>query len=119
MLLQEGLSAQGLRVDCAATTEEALAHLERSSYDVFLCDLNLSSSGLMVDGREAASRILEAAGARRPAVVYVTGDLLESTHGTAGRGEPHCLQKPFRISDVLSLLRDVLSEAPVETRQTR
>ncbi len=119
MLLQEGLSAQGLRVDCAATTEEALAHLERSSYDVFLCDLNLSSSGLMVDGREAASRILEAAGARRPAVVYVTGDLLESTHGTAGRGEPHCLQKPFRISDVLSLLRDVLSVASVETRQTR
>ena len=119
MLLHEGLSAQGLRVDCAATTEEALAHLDRSTYDVFLCDLHLFSGGLMVDGREAASRILEAAGARRPAVVYVTGDLLESTHRTAGRGEPLFLQKPFRISDVLSLLREVLSETPVEIRQTR
>ena len=34
-LLQEGLSAQGLRVDCAATAEEALARLERSSTTFF------------------------------------------------------------------------------------
>src|SRR5207245_11453136 len=32
MLLQEGLSAYGLRVGCAATTEQALAHVQRSSY---------------------------------------------------------------------------------------
>src|SRR5438034_9766925 len=45
MLLQEGLSAQGLRVDCAATIEEALAQVRRSSYDVLLCDLHLSQIG--------------------------------------------------------------------------
>jgi len=118
-LLQEGLSAQGFRVDCAATTEEALTHLGRSSYDVFLCDLHLSSSGTMVEGRDAASRILETAGAQKPAVIYMTGDLVESGQGTADRGEPVCLQKPFRISDVLALLRDVLSDAPVETRHTQ
>src|SRR6266852_2500244 len=117
-LLQEGLSAQGFLVDCAATTEEALTHLGRSSYDVFLCDLHLSSSGTMVEGRDAASRILETAGAQKPAVIYMTGDLVESGQGTADRGEPVCLQKPFRISDVLALLRDVLSDAPVETRHT-
>src|SRR5438034_344479 len=55
MLLQEGLSAYGLRVGCAATTEEALAHVQRSSYDVLLCDLHLSSGGFMVDGRDARS----------------------------------------------------------------
>src|SRR5437660_12147663 len=65
MLLREGLSAQGLRVDCAATTEEALAHLRRSSYDVFLCDLHLSSGGYRVDGRDATSRILKAEVAQR------------------------------------------------------
>src|SRR6267378_2396028 len=118
MLLQEGLSAQGLRVDCAATTEEALAHLGRSTYDVFLCDLHLSSGGFMVDGRDAASRILETAGPQRPAVIYMTGDLVESSQVTAGRGEPVCLQKPFRISDVLALLKGVLSDAPAETRST-
>jgi CheY-like chemotaxis protein len=119
MLLQEGLSAQGLRVDCAATIEEALAHLGRSSYDVFLCDLHLSAGGFTVDGRDAAMRILEAAGTQRPAVIYMTGDLVEITQGNAGRGEPFCLQKPFRVSDVLALLRDALSDAPAETRHTR
>jgi len=118
MLLQEGLSAQGLRVDCAATTEEALAHLGRSTYDVFLCDLHLSSGGFMVDGRDAASRILETAGPQRPAVIYMTGDLVESSQVTAGSAEPVCLQKPFRISDVLVLLKGVLTDAPAETRRT-
>jgi DNA-binding response OmpR family regulator len=118
MLLQEGLSAQGLRVDCAATTEEALAHLGRSTYDVFLCDLHLSSGGFTVDGRDAASRILKAAGAQRPAVIYMTGDLVESSQATAGPGGPGCLQKPFRVSDVLSILRNVLADAPAETRHT-
>jgi PAS domain S-box-containing protein len=112
MLLQEGLSAHGLRVDGAATTEEALALLERSCYDFLLCDLHLSSGGLTVDGRDAASRILTAAGAQKPALIYMTGDLVEGSHETAGGGGPLCLQKPFRISDVLVVLRDVLSTAP-------
>src|SRR5439155_245840 len=60
MLLQEGLSAHGLRVGYAATTEEALALVTRSSYDAFLCDLHLSSGGFFVNGRESAARILEA-----------------------------------------------------------
>jgi PAS domain S-box-containing protein len=119
MLLQEGLSAQGLRVDCAATTEDALAHIRRSSYDVFLCDLHLSSGGIAVDGRSAASRILQAAGAQRPVLIYMTGDLVERGPGTADGGEPLCLQKPFRISDVLALLREVLAEATAGTRHTR
>jgi PAS domain S-box-containing protein len=119
MLLQEGLSAHGLRVDCAATIEEALAYLGRSGYDVFLCDLHLSSGGFTVDGRCAATRILEAAGTQRPAVIYMTGDLVDLPEGNAGRGEPFCLQKPFRISEVLQLLRDVLSDAPAEARHTR
>ncbi len=114
MLLQEGLSAQGLRVDGAATTEEALAHLGRSSYDVFLCDLHLSAGGYTVDGRAAARRILEAAGKQKPLLIYMTGDLLEITSGAAGGNQLICLQKPFRISDVLALLRDVLADAPAE-----
>jgi len=117
MLLQEGLSARGLRVDCAATPDEALAHLGRVSYDVFLCDLHLSSGGFMVDGREAASRILETAGAQRPALIYMTGDLVEITQELSSRGEPFCLQKPFRISEVLALLRNVLSDATAEARR--
>jgi two-component system NtrC family sensor kinase len=115
MLLQEGLSAQGLLVDCAATVEEALAHLRRSTYDVLLCDLHLSSGGFAVDGRAAAGHLLDSAGPQKPALVYMTGDLIELAQGNTSRGEPFFLQKPFRISDVLAMFREVLSVAPAET----
>lgn len=117
LLLQEGLSAHGLSVNCAATIEEALDHLRRCTYDLFLCDLHLSSGGFVVDGRAAAARILESAGAQKPAVIYMTGDLIETAQGAASRGEPFFLQKPFRISDVLVLFREVLA-APAETRHS-
>src|SRR3989441_2436968 len=114
-LLDEGLSAQGLQVDCVATVEEALTHLKHAPYDVLLCDLHLSSRGFAVDGRDAARRILETAEAQKPAVIYMTGDLVENAQDAAHRDLSVCLQKPFRISDVLALLRDVLAEAPAET----
>jgi two-component system NtrC family sensor kinase len=118
MLLDEGLSAQGLQVDCAATVEQALAFLKSSSYDVLLCDLNLSSGGFAVDGRDAVRRILETTGAQKPAVIYMTGDLVEDSEGARKRDLTFFLQKPFRISEVLALLRDALAAAPAETRQS-
>jgi PAS domain S-box-containing protein len=118
MLLEEGLAAQGLQVECAATIEEALSLLQRSTYDALLCDLHLSAGGFAVDGREAASRILDAAGTHKPAVIYMTGDLVENRGDNANGGTPLFLQKPFRVSDVLAILRDVMSAAPEEAPRT-
>jgi PAS domain S-box-containing protein len=118
MLLKEGLSSQGLRVDCAATLEEALAHVQHSTYDILLCDVHLSAGGYFTDGREAAARILDAATAQKPVVVYMTGDLIDSAQGTAGRSQLNFLQKPFRISEVLALFREVLPAVPAETHHT-
>jgi two-component system NtrC family sensor kinase len=117
MLLDEGLSAQGLQVDCVATVEEALTHLKRIPYDVLLCDLHLSLGGFAVDGRDAVRRILETSGPQKPAVIYMTGDLIEKNGPNIAQGEPAlCLQKPFRISEVLALLREVLTAAPAGSR---
>jgi PAS domain S-box-containing protein len=116
MLLQEGLSSQGLRVECAATVEEALVCLQRSSFDMLLCDLHLSAGGFFVDGRQAAAQILDAAGPQKPLVVYMTGDVMDSATGNSGRGEPNFLQKPFRISEVIAFFKEVLSTTPAETR---
>jgi len=182
-LLHEGLSPQGLRVDCAATAEDALALIRRfwenspdspdnendhdtldndngpnaarsshpprpgiadlpigsgtvasspeavpssrenaassleNRYDILLVDLHLSAGGYFVNGREAAARLLEAiaaAGLPKPVVVYMTGDLTDPGPETPVRGEPAFLQKPFRISEVLSLFKEVLTPAPVE-----
>jgi PAS domain S-box-containing protein len=112
MLLGEGLSAQGLRVDCAATSAEALDFVGRRSYDVLLCDLNLSSGGFSADGRQAASQILAAAGRNKPSLIFMTGELVEAQD--FGSPEPWRLQKPFRVSDVLAILGEVFSSVPAE-----
>ena len=111
LLLEEGLSSQGLRVDCAATVEEALPLIQRSSYDILLCDLHLTAGGYFVDGREAAGRLLSAARSPKPGVVYMTGDLMDSAQAVPAHGEPGYLQKPFRISDVIALIVEALSPA--------
>ena len=80
--------------------------------------MHLSAGGFAVDGREAASRILEAAGTHKPAVIYMTGDLVENSGYNANGGTPLFLQKPFRVSDVLAILRDVMSATPAEGPRT-
>jgi len=115
MLLEEGLSAQGLQVDCAATAEEALTLAGRRFYDALLCDLNLKAAGGYVSGQEVAAQILAASGERKPAVIYMTGDLIETAAVGSGPDEPRHLQKPFRISDVLAVLKEVIPASPAGT----
>jgi two-component system NtrC family sensor kinase len=110
LLLAEGLSAQGLRVDCAETPQQALDLARSHSYDFVLCDLNLSAGGLPTGGREAAQQIMSATATPKPALIYMTGDLIQTADPTLG--EPRRLQKPFRISDVLNTLRETLLAAP-------
>ncbi|HYL67565.1 MAG TPA: PAS domain S-box protein [Candidatus Limnocylindria bacterium] len=117
MLLDEGLSAQGMRVDCAATPDEALALISQRPYDALLCDLNLTAGGGAASGSSAAQRILAASGVRKPTVIYMTGDFLENGDGEPKLGEPRHLQKPFRMSDVFAILRDAFSFAPAEKTQ--
>jgi PAS domain S-box-containing protein len=115
MLLEEGLSAHGMRVDCAANSREALELVSHRPYDLALCDVNLSSSGPGPSGREAALQIVACArGATKPEVVFMTGDLVEDD---GSGGHIHQLQKPFRISDVLSALREALAPGPVRKPQ--
>jgi PAS domain S-box-containing protein len=116
-LLEEGLSSHGLRVDCAATTDEALNLLREHSYDVLLCDLNLSPLESTASGQSAAQRILAAAGDRKPSVVFMTGDLVEQADIAPKPGEPRTLQKPFRIADVLATIDDLLSPLNVPNLQ--
>ena len=112
MLLEEGLSAHGLHVDCASTPTGAIEFVGRRSYDILLCDLNLSANGFSTGGREAAQKILAAAGAHKPAIVFMTGDLVDAPDPNSS--EPPRLQKPFRISDVLAMFREVFSRTPAE-----
>jgi len=111
-LLEEGLSAHGMRVDCAANSQEAMELVTSRPYDLALCDVNLSGGGQGPSGREAAIQIVASSrSAIKPEVVFMTGDLVEDEGGSS---HIHQLQKPFRISDVLSALREALSPKPVK-----
>ncbi len=111
-LLQEGLSAQRLHVDAAANCEEALALAQRCEYDAILCDVNLAAGG--VSGRETAQRILDVSHGRKPAIVLMTGDLLDPNGGNGVSGQSRSLQKPFRISEVLALLSEIFLASDAE-----
>src|SRR5467141_4454330 len=107
MLLDEGLSAQGMRVDCAANSQDALELVGNRPYDLVLCDVNLSGGGQGPSGREAALQIVASSrNATKPEVIFMTGDLAE---GDGSGSHIYQLQKPFRISDVLTALREALS----------
>src|SRR3989440_1039089 len=108
MLLDEGLSAQGMRVDGAATPREAMELARQRAYDVLLCDLNLSASGFASGGPEATEQILSATpGTSKPLVIFMSGDLVDPA--SVRPGDPPRLQKPFRVSDVLAVLRETLA----------
>lgn len=108
-LLSEGLTAAGLCVDCSSSVEQALTHLAGRSYDAFLCDLNLSQNGDKVDGRSAAERMLGSASSPRPALIFMSGDLLDGAVTSTDSGPAWHLQKPFRISEVLALLQGIFA----------
>jgi two-component system NtrC family sensor kinase len=107
MLLEEGLCAHGLRVDCASTPAGAVEFAKGRSYDILLCDVNLSANGFSTGGREAAQQIVAAAGTPKPIVIFMSGDLVDTLAGDSSK--PPRLQKPFRISEVLAMFREVFS----------
>jgi PAS domain S-box-containing protein len=113
MLLEEGLAAQGMHVDCAANPREALELVRNRHYDLALCDVNLSSGGNGPTGREAALQMAaSSSGATKPQVIFMTGDLVDE-NGVGGHARQ--LQKPFRISDVLTVIREVLAVNSTQT----
>jgi len=103
-LLDEGLSAHGLQVSSASTAEEAARLISNQPYDALLCDLRLKSAGSFNDGRAAAAHVLAAAGSHRPLVIYMTGEYVDPS--TTGPDGAAFLQKPFRILDVLAIMRE-------------
>ena len=113
MLIVEGLSANGMLVDCAATAEEALSLVLRGKYDAILCDLNLSGTGPNADGYSVAQRLKIAAGANKPELIYMSGEVIEEGQGSSASLSFRRLQKPFRISDELNTLTAIFSRVPV------
>jgi len=101
----DALTDAGLHVDHAGDGQEALARVHRTTYDAVVCDLKMPK----VDGL-AFYRALAAATprlARR--VIFVTGDVVgEEAERFLEDTGCRWLAKPFRLSDLLRLVRETL-----------
>lgn len=107
-IVQEVLSARGVRVECAAASDEALAQVAASAYDAILCDFNLPG----MRGPQLCEKIRAQLGPKTPRFVFMTGELLDaamindfSSQGIA------VLQKPFSMSVLTRLLTELLQSS--------
>ena len=115
-LVSESLRARNVLVDAAASSEEGLDLVARHSYDVILCDLNLETVlGSPVSGFDLHDRIvdiLKSRSIRPPSFIFMTGDLVDNTITEHPRYQGNrILQKPFRISELISLLGELAAPA--------
>ncbi|MFZ3217326.1 MAG: PAS domain S-box protein [Candidatus Acidiferrales bacterium] len=112
-IVQEGLSARGMTVEGASSSEEALPHLAARAYDFVLCDFNLPG----LNGEQFFERIHSPEGSAAPKFVFMTGALLDSStmaHFTE-KGAA-VLQKPFHIAALASLLTELLQPQPAAVK---
>lgn len=101
-IVYEGLSARGLKVDCAENSEAALDLLASRTYDFVLCDFNLPG----MHGRELFERVRQRPSP--PAFVFMTGDLPDPAQTAEFRAKrAHIVQKPFHIAALASLLLEL------------
>ena len=110
-IVQDGLSARGMNVECAASSEEALTLLAGNTYEIVLCDFNLPG----LSGEQLFEQLRAQAAGTLPRFVFMTGDLLErSTIASFADRGAHVLQKPFQISALATLLSELLQEQPIK-----
>ena len=110
-IVQEGLSARGMKVEGAASAEEALSHLAASTYDVVLCDFNLPG----LNGEQLFDQLRSQKAASVPLFVFMTGDLMDPALIAAfGEKGAHAMQKPFHVAALATLLSELLQPQPAK-----
>jgi PAS domain S-box-containing protein len=110
-IVQDGFSARGMHVECAASSEDALTLLAGNTYEIVLCDFNLPG----LSGEQLFEHLRAQAGGSLPRFVFMTGDLLErSTIASFADRGARVLQKPFQISALATLLSELLQEHPIK-----
>jgi CheY-like chemotaxis protein len=101
----EGLADAGYLVVHASDGEEALARVSERTFDVIVCDLKMPR----VDGPTFYRAIAASSPALARRVIFVTGDVA-GTETERFLEETGCrwLPKPFRLSDLLRTVREVV-----------
>lgn len=108
-IVQEGLSARGMKVQAAESSEAALDYLAKNTCEIVLCDFNLPG----MSGERLFDELRTRLGSSVPRFVFMTGELVSSEVVERYRGKgARVLQKPFQISGLATLLTELLQPQP-------
>ncbi len=112
-IVQEGLSARGMTVEGASSSEEALPHLAAHTYDFVLCDFNLPG----MNGDQFFERMQSNGGGAPPKFVFMSGALLDpDTMARFTEKGAAVLQKPFHMAGLAALLTELLELQPTKAK---
>jgi len=103
--MAESLSDAGFLVDRAGDGEEAMAHLEDGQYDIIISDLKMPR----MDGIQLFGALREQHPEMAERLMFVTGDVI-GTDAERFLADSGCrwLAKPFRLSELLRIAREVM-----------
>lgn len=114
-LIQAGLSSRGVNVDCADSGEQALKMVSAAAnaqrpYDAILCDVKMPG----INGEQLYLRLAEqplvTSGVFNKRFIFMTGDLVDQgTMGSVRQSGVRCVQKPFRVADLVVALKETLN----------
>jgi len=102
--VSEALTDSGFQVDCAGDGQEALDQIQKTVYDLLVCDLKMPR----MDGPTLYRAIIATEPALARRMIFVTGDVA-GTEAERFLEESGCqwLAKPFRLGDLLKVAADV------------
>jgi DNA-binding NtrC family response regulator len=106
--LRTALERSGYEIVVASTGEEGLALLKQKEFGGVVSDMRTPGS---IDGEDVHSWLK----VNRPELVkrmlFVTGDIVnEATAQTLKNTGIPCIEKPFRVHELLSAVREVLEK---------
>jgi DNA-binding response OmpR family regulator len=104
-LLRFSLDADGFEVVTASDGKKALDLSRREKFDVIILDVMMPH----MDGYHVAAAITEQLGAP-PVLLLTSRDFSQDQAAIKGSGANAFLSKPFEITELLQVVRDLISE---------
>ncbi|MGH9524493.1 MAG: response regulator [Terriglobales bacterium] len=104
--VRAALERAGYSVTTAINGAEALRLLEQSSYFGVVSDMRTPGG---VDGADVHAWIAEHRPELISRVIFITGDIVnEETAATLHRTGAACVEKPFRVQQLLDVVQNIL-----------
>jgi PAS domain S-box-containing protein len=112
-IVQDALSARGMDVHVAASSEAALDYLSKNACELMVCDFNLPG----MSGEKLFVELSRRMGSSLPRFVFMTGELVDpSVSARYAEKGARVLQKPFQISALVALLAELVQPQPATTK---